>query len=320
MIIVTGAAGFIGSNLIKKLNANGEHDIIAVDNLKDGTKIHNLTGCNITDFYQKDEFLSIIEDNCALISKAEVIYHLGACSATTEWDGEYLHYNNYRYSQKLLQFANRNNIKFIYASSASVYGLGNNGFIEKPECEKPINAYAYSKWLFDNYVRNQASLKIIFGGFRFFNVYGPGESHKNKMASVVKHFHDTAIDSKTISLFGASPGYPAGEQKRDFIHVDDCINVLIWAAQNMQKSDILNLGTGEARTFNDLAKVFTKYYNHETNITLKYIPFPDHLRKAYQDFTCADISRLRNHGYTSDFMTIEQGIPKYINWLREQSQ
>jgi ADP-L-glycero-D-manno-heptose 6-epimerase len=319
MIIVTGAAGFIGSNLIRKLNAEGQNNIIAVDDLKDGWKIHNLTGSKIKDFYQKDEFLSIIEKNGTLFKEASVVYHLGACSSTTEWDGEYLHYNNYRYSQKLFDFSNKNKIKFIYASSASVYGLGHHGFLEIPECEKPINAYAYSKWLFDNYLRREINIKTIYAGFRFFNVYGPGEFHKGKMASVVKHFYDSARDKKTISLFGASPGYAEGEHKRDFIHVDDCVDVLLWAAKNIKQSDILNLGTGQARTFNDLAKVFTNYYDDKNiNINLEYIPFPEHLKKAYQNFTCADISRLRKHGYLDDFMKIEQGIPKYIDMLKEQ--
>ena len=312
MIIVTGGAGFIGSNIVKRLNELGCDDIIVVDDLSDGRKFHNIADCTIADYIDQDDFINNL--NSSRFDNIDVIFHQGACSTTTEWDGRYMMKNNYEYSKKLLHFASANNIQFIYASSAAVYG-GSTEFIEDPTVEKPLNVYGYSKQLFDQYVRrhfNDFNNQVI--GLRYFNVYGPREQHKDSMASVAFHLNNQLKSSDTIKLFGAYGGYEAGQQQRDFIYISDVIDVNLWFMANPDCSGIFNCGTGRAQTFSDVANAVIDYHKRGT---VEYIEFPDHLKGAYQSFTEADLSALRNIGYEQTFKTVEEGVHNYMEWLNE---
>ena len=313
MIVVTGAAGFIGSNIVKALNDRGRSDVLVVDDLSDGKKMFNLADCEIMDYLDKDIFIEAIAKG-KFDGKIEVIFHEGACSATTEWDGRFMMNNNYEYSKTLLHFCLQNNTQYIYASSASVYG-GSSEFVENREVEKPLNAYAYSKFLFDQYVRRlgQSSCQVV--GLRYFNVYGPREQHKGGMASVAFHFNNQISENGVCRLFEGYDGYENGGQERDFIFVDDVVKVNLWLWDNPQISDIFNCGTGNCQSFNDVARAVIKYHNKGI---IEYIPFPDSLKGAYQSYTQADISRLREAGYDEPFKTVEQAIPIYMDWLSQQ--
>ena len=313
MIVVTGAAGFIGSNIVRALNARGRNDVIAVDDLSDGKKIFNLADCEIMDYLDKDRFMQAIESG-EYDAKVDVIFHQGACSSTTEWDGRFMMENNYEYSRKLLHFCLHNKTQYIYASSASVYG-GSSEFVEKREVEKPLNAYAYSKFLFDQYVRRLGKTASQVAGLRYFNVYGPREQHKGGMASVAFHFNNQINETGVCRLFEGHDGYENGGQQRDFVFVDDAVKVNLWLWDNPGISDIFNCGTGRCQTFNDVANAVINY--HQTG-QIEYIPFPDHLKGAYQSYTQADISKLRNAGYSEPFKTVEQGVPVYMDWLKDQ--
>ncbi len=319
MIIVTGGAGFIGSNLIRLLNDHGYKDIILVDDLTNGYQIRNLTDLKLFDYIDKDSFINKLEE----FKDIKAIFHLGACSATTEWNGKYLMENNYEYSKLLLNFSIKNNIQFIYASSASVYGLGLNGFDEKESCELPINAYAYSKLLFDQHVRRQikdlANSQVV--GLRYFNVYGPRENHKGDMASPMYHFSSQCINDNECRLFKGTDGFLDGEQKRDFIFVEDCNNIALWFLEqnDVSVNGIYNVGTGEARTFNDVAKNIIKWFEatHKVMPQQKFIEFPEHLKGSYQNFTEANINKLRTAGYKDKFTSLEDGISSYMEWLND---
>ena len=313
MIVVTGAAGFIGSNIVKALNDRGRSDVLVVDDLSDGKKMFNLADCEIMDYLDKDIFIEAIAKG-KFDGKIEVIFHEGACSATTEWDGRFMMNNNYEYSKTLLHFCLQNNTQYIYASSASVYG-GSSEFVENREVEKPLNAYAYSKFLFDQYVRRlgQSSCQVV--GLRYFNVYGPREQHKGGMASVAFHFNNQIRENGVCRLFEGYDGYENGGQERDFIFVDDVVKVNLWLWDNPQISDIFNCGTGNCQSFNDVARAVINYHNKGT---IEYIPFPDSLKGAYQSYTQADISRLRAAGFSEPFKTVEQAIPEYMDWLSNQ--
>ena len=314
MIVVTGGAGFIGSNIIKALNARGITDIIIVDDLTDGHKVHNIADLKVHSYMDKDDF---IESVCKNIYKNSynitAIFHQGACSSTTEWDGKYVMKNNFTYSVKLCNYASHNNIPFIYASSASVYGLGDNGFSVDEKCELPINVYAYSKLLFDNQIRTilqSANSQIV--GLRYFNVYGNREQHKGAMSSVVYHFNKQVLKSNTVNLFGSYGGYAAGEHLRDFVHVDDIVKVNLWFYDNPQLSGIYNVGTGEAESFNTVVENVIDY--HGTG-EVEYTKFPEHLENVYQSYTKADISSLRTVGYNEEFKNIKDGIKEYLDIL-----
>ena len=312
MIIVTGGAGFIGSNIVKGLNERGRDDVIVVDNLKNGTKFLNLVDCEILDYLDKDEFISRVEAD-TLGGQVEAIFHEGACSATTEWDGHYMMHNNYEYSKTLLHYCLDHRAAYLYASSASVYG-GGSVFSESRDHESPLNVYGYSKFLFDQYVRRllpKASCQIA--GFRYFNVYGPREQHKGSMASVAYHLHQQLRAGENPRLFEGCDGYGNGEQRRDFIYIDDVVDVNLWFLDNPDKSGIVNLGTGRCQSFNDVANAVIGWHG---NGELEYIPFPDHLRGRYQSFTEADISALRALGYDKPFRSVEQGVPLYMDWLQ----
>jgi ADP-L-glycero-D-manno-heptose 6-epimerase len=313
MIIVTGGAGFIGSNIVKALNQRGITDILVVDDLTDGHKFKNLVDCQITDYTDKDDFLD--ELACGeCLGEIEAVFHEGACSSTTEWNGKFMMQNNYEYSKVLLDYCLENSIPFLYASSAATYGDGKI-FKEDKEFEKPLNVYGYSKFLFDQYVRKilpYANSQIV--GFRYFNVYGPRESHKESMASVAFHHYHQIKNNGVVKLFEGCDGYADGEQRRDFIYVDDVVNVNLWFLDNPEKSGIFNVGTGRAQPFNDIARAIIKA-NGQGKI--EYTPFPDHLKGRYQSFTQADISRLRAVGYRDEFKTVEEGVKEYIDWLKE---
>lgn len=313
MIIVTGGLGFIGSNIVHILNANGREDVIVVDDFSDGTKFVNIADARIADYMEKDEFLKKIAGD--RLDNVEAVLHQGACSTTTEWDGTFMMANNYRYSKELLHYCLNRQIPFLYASSASVYG-GGATFVEDPQYERPLNVYAYSKTLFDHYVRRILTGKSRHSqvaGFRYFNVYGPREQHKGSMASVAFHLHKQLEAGDEIRLFAGCDGYGDGEQRRDFVYVDDVVEVLLWFMAHPECSGIFNVGTGKSQSFNDVAQAVLASYGRGS---LRYIPFPDHLKGRYQSFTQANISHLRQAGYTAPFRTVEEGVSLYMDWLR----
>jgi ADP-L-glycero-D-manno-heptose 6-epimerase len=308
-VVVTGAAGFVGSNLALALNQRGITDILAVDDLTDGTKCRNLVDAEIGDYMDKDEFLArVIEDQLPRVS---AVFHQGACSTTTEWNGKFVMDVNYRYSKELLKWCQGRNVPFIYASSASVYGMGVHGFKEERACEKPLNMYAYSKFLFDQYVRRQ-KLGAQVVGLRYFNVYGPREQHKGGMASTAFHFNNQLKQDGECRLFEGSDGYGPGEQRRDFIHVDDICALNLWFLEHPRVSGIFNAGTGRAQSFNDVANAAAKWHGQGR---IRYIPFPENLKGRYQSFTEANLARLRQAGYDAPFLTVEQGVKRYLDWL-----
>jgi ADP-L-glycero-D-manno-heptose 6-epimerase len=323
--VVTGACGFIGANLVKALNERGIDNIIAVDNLKRADKFLNLTDCEIADYLDKTEFLHLIEDG-QMDGAVEAIFHEGACSDTMETDGQYMMANNYRYSLSLLDFCQTQEIPYLYASSASVYG-GGGVFREERGFESPLNVYGYSKFLFDQVVRRRlkASDSPVVG-FRYFNVYGPREQHKGRMASVAfHHFNQYRADGK-VKLFDAYGGYDRGEQRRDFVYVGDVVKVNMDFLER-GVSGIYNLGTGRAQSFNELAaatvnscralegKPALPLADLVAQGIIEYIPFPEALKGKYQSFTEADQSQLRAAGYAADFATVEQGVADYVKWL-----
>ncbi|NNF65996.1 MAG: ADP-glyceromanno-heptose 6-epimerase [Gammaproteobacteria bacterium] len=309
MIVVTGGAGFVGSNIVKALNARGENDVIVVDELSDGYKFQNLTDLAIADYLDKDVFIDDIDSGRDVSRKIRAVIHQGACTDTTEWDGRLMLRENFEYSKKLLHYCVERHIPFIYASSASVYGAG-PAFSVDPQHEKPLNVYGYSKLLFDQYVRrhfHEADSQVV--GLRYFNVYGPREKHKGSMASVAWHFNRQIAGQNEARLFEGCDGYAAGEQRRDFVYVADVADVNLWFLDHPGQSGIFNLGTGASQSFNDVANAVIKWHGRGT---IKYIPFPDDLVGHYQSFTEADISGLRKAGYTNAFSTVEQGVESYL--------
>jgi ADP-L-glycero-D-manno-heptose 6-epimerase len=310
MIIVTGGAGFIGSNLVRALNAAGHSDILVVDDLRDARKILNLSDCRIADYVDMHEFGTRIAAGHDFGPKLEAIFHQGACTDTTEWNGLLMMRANYDYSRHVLKYATERRVPLIYASSASVYGAGRE-FQVGEECERPINVYAFSKLMFDRHVRQvSGTFRSPVVGLRYFNVYGPGEAHKGGMASVIHHFRAQLKAGDEIRLFGGSDGYGDGEQVRDFIHVDDIVAVNLWAWRQGAKSGIFNLGTGEARSFNDVARAVLQWHGRGR---IQYIPFPEHLKGSYQSYTRADLTGLRAAGYDGVFIPIEEGVPRYLD-------
>lgn len=316
MIIVTGGAGFIGSNIVKALNDRGETDILVVDNLLNGKKIFNINDLEIADYLGKEDFIQRVRRGDSF-GKVDAIFHEGACSSTTEWDGHFVMENNYEYSKDLLHWSAFQKTQFLYASSASVYGSG-EAFIESREYERPINMYAYSKLQFDQYVRRfvKATGHQVTG-FRYFNVYGPREQHKGSMSSTAFHFHNQLSSTGIAKLFAGYGGFEDGEQRRDFVSVEDVVKVNLWFLDNPEHSGIFNLGTGRSQSFNDMASAVLDWHGKGM---LEYIPFPDHLKGAYQSYTQADISKLRSVGYNANFLTVEQGVKRYLDYLSKNNQ
>ncbi len=314
MIVVTGAAGFIGSNLVAALNARGFKDVVAVDHLKNGHKYRNLRDLSICDYLDRAEFIARLRDGSSGLDGVEAVFHLGACSATTEWDGQYMMDNNYRYSKEMFDACSRDGVPFIYASSASVYGASAR-FAEEPEHEKPLNVYGYSKLLFDQFIRRRfqsgpPGCQVV--GLRFFNVYGPREQHKGSMASVAFHFDRSVRKEGVVRLFDGHDGYGPGEQRRDFVHVDDVVAVMLWFFEHPAVSGVFNVGTGVSETFNEVARAVLRHHGHGR---IEYIPFPPHLASAYQSFTQADLTRLRAAGCDVAFRGVAAGVADYLKWL-----
>jgi len=312
MIIVTGAAGFIGSNIIKGFNAEGITNILAVGDLTDGHKFLNLAACEYADYMDYEDFLENIQCEAPFAEPIEAIFHEGACSDTTEWDGCYMMRNNYEYTKILFHYCLKHNIPFLYASSAAVYG-GSEIFCESDKKQNPLNVYGYSKWKFDQYMLKylpEMDLQVV--GFRYFNVYGPQEQHKGSMSSVAFHFMNQLFDKGEVRLFEGCQGYADGEQQRDFVSVADIVKVNLWFYKNKATSGIYNLGTGKARSFNDVANTLIQQHGSGR---IKYIPFPEHLKKAYQSFTQADVGALRAAGYQAKFDSLEVGLAQYYEWF-----
>ena len=324
--VVTGAAGFIGSNLVKALNERGISDIIAVDNLDQADKFKNLADCDIADYLDQDDFIAKLGAG-HFDGLLTAVLHQGACSDTMEGDGRYMMRNNYRYSVELLDHCQSDEVPLLYASSASVYGAG-PVFKESREHEAPLNVYAYSKFLFDQVVRrrwHKRSSQIV--GLRYFNVYGQREAHKGRMASVAYHLFNQYRTDGYVKLFEGCDGYADGSQLRDFISVDDVAKVNMHFLEHADVSGIYNLGTGRAQSFNDVALATVNALRANvgaapltldemcTQGLLRYISFPEQLKGKYQSYTQADMHGLRAAGYASLFLDVEQGVTRYVNYL-----
>lgn len=299
MIVVTGGCGFIGRNLIKKISKLGLDDDIRVVDLQ-GSIIRQKQELSpfVSGFIEYTHFIN----NLNVLKKGDVVFHQGACTNTMNYNNSEMMYKNFEYSKALFDYCASNGVRLIYASSASVYGMGKNGFEEKYECESPINIYAQSKLLFDNYVRcyNNDSQVV---GLRYFNVYGPGEENKGKMASTIYQFLNQIKDNKIVKPFKGSENF-----LRDFIFIDDLINVNLYFYHNSDKSGIFNCGTGNERSFMDIVNNLQKYYKFDTIER----DMPEGLMEKYQTFTKANLDNLKEAGYRFPFTTLEVGIQKYI--------
>jgi ADP-L-glycero-D-manno-heptose 6-epimerase len=303
MHIVTGAAGFVGSNVVRALNDRGVTEILAVDDLSQGDKFLNLRDCKIADYMDRAEFREFLRRGAPGVAPAAIL-HQGACADTTESDGRYMLDNNFTFSKELLHWALGQRAPFVYASSASVYG-DNRHCSETPDCENPLNVYAYSKLLFDQYVRRLPPPSSTVVGLRYFNVYGPREGQKGRMASMVWQLLRQLESTGEARLFEGTDGYGDGEQRRDFVFVGDVVAVNLFFAEGSPKVGVFNVGTGVSRSFNDIARTIIGLLGRGE---IRYIPMPESLKAKYQSFTQSDITRLRAAGYERPFTTLEEGI------------
>ena len=328
-IIVTGAAGFIGSNLVRALNKRGERNIVAVDNLTNADKFRNLTDCDIVHYLDKVDFIAQVRAG-EWTGKVRAILHQGACSDTMNHDGRYMLDNNYQYTLTLFEFCQREGIPFLYASSAAVYGAG-TVFREERGCEGPLNVYGYSKFLFDQILRQRMEKRLSGQavGFRYFNVYGPRDQHKGRMASVAFHHYHQYREQGKVKLFAGWEGWANGAQSRDFVSVEDVVKVNLYFLDHPEHSGIYNLGSGRSQPFNDVATATVnacRRTDGQPPLTLaemtsqgiiEYIDFPDALKGKYQNFTEANIDHLRQAGYNETFYTVEEGVSRYVDWLNQ---
>jgi ADP-L-glycero-D-manno-heptose 6-epimerase len=327
-VVVTGAAGMIGSNLVHGLNGAGIDEIIAVDDLTEGMKYRNLLGARIADYFDRGEFYERFERG--QLGRIEAVFHEGACSDTMEHDGRYMLENNYRCTKRLLDACQGQGTRLLYASSAATYG-GGTAFRESPECERPLNVYGYSKLLFDNVVRRMLpTARYQVAGFRYFNVYGPREQHKGRMASVAFHHFGQIRERGKVRLFGEYGGFGPGEQTRDFVYVDDVVAVNLWFLRHPERNGIFNVGTGRSQPFNDVARSTinaARALRGEPPLSLEqqvkeglieYVPFPEALIGKYQCHTQADLTRLRQSGCDVPFVDVATGIERYAGWLAGQ--
>lgn len=329
-IVVTGAAGFIGSNLVKALNERGVTDIIAVDNLSSGDKFRNLVDCEIAHYMDKHDFLALLLEG-EFEGELSAILHQGACSDTMNHDGKYMMDNNYQYTLALFDYCQHEEIQFLYASSAATYGKG-TVFKEERKYEGPLNVYGYSKFLFDQVLRQRMKegLSAQAVGFRYFNVYGPREQHKGRMASVAFHHFNQYREHGKVKLFGGWDGWGNGMQSRDFVSVEDVAKINLYFLDHPEKSGIFNLGSGRSQPFNDVAVATVnacRRHEGQPGLSLdemvaqgivEYVDFPDALKGKYQSFTQADIGKLRSAGYDAELFSVEQGVDRYVDWLIKQ--
>lgn len=328
-IVVTGAAGFIGSNLIRGLNARGISEIVAVDDLTEGEKFRNLADLQIADYIDAQAFYGRFAKQG--FGMVEAVFHEGACSNTMEHNGQYMMHNNYTLSCDLFKACQAQGTRLLYASSAATYG-GSSTFLEAPQCERPLNVYGYSKLLFDQYLRRHLGGSFQNGaaqvvGLRYFNVYGPREQHKGRMASVAFHQFNQFMAEGKVKLFSDYGGYGPGEQVRDFVFVDDVVAINLWFFDHPTVCGLFNLGTGQAQPFNDVALgVINALRGQQGHAVLslqeavaqkylEYIPFPAALVGKYQSYTQADLARLRDAGCDHAFANVESGIADYMDWL-----
>ncbi|MFT7529287.1 MAG: ADP-L-glycero-D-manno-heptose 6-epimerase [Gammaproteobacteria bacterium] len=328
MIVVTGGAGFIGSNIISGLNHRGITDILLVDDLTNTDKVRNIADLHIADFMDKHTFREKILTGS--LNNISTVFHQGACSDTMATDGSYVMDNNYQYSKDVYSFCNDNSAQFIYASSASVYG-NNIHFSEVPDNENPLNAYAYSKFQFDRYMQTQSPTSQVVG-LRYFNVYGYREHHKARMASVAWHFFNQYRDNGKLCLFEGSGGYENGQQRRDFVFIEDVVAVNLFFLDNPHLSGVFNTGTGASASFNDVAvavlNTLNKHHGSATSSLtdlhnaglISYTPMPKALHGKYQSYTEANIQRLRQTGYRSEFASVSNGVKKYVTWLEDNCE
>jgi ADP-L-glycero-D-manno-heptose 6-epimerase len=335
-IVVTGAAGFIGSNIVKGLNARGIDNIIAVDDLRQGDKFRNLADLQLADYVDAGDFYE--QFSSGAYGLIEAVFHEGACSDTMETDGKYMMANNYTTSCDLFTTCQKRGIRLLYASSAATYG-NSDTFREERAFERPLNVYGYSKLLFDqrmriecgaDFQRPKSGKMTQVAGFRYFNVYGPREQHKGRMASVAFHQFNQFRAEGRVKLFGEYGGYAPGEQMRDFVFIDDVVAVNLWFYDHPGQSGIFNLGSGRAQPFNDVAHSVVnamRATRGETPLTLEatasaglieYVPFPDALRGKYQCYTQADLGALRAAGCDHVFADVQTGVTQYVQWLSSQ--